>query len=91
MTTQHQTKRSGKLPDCEGHPAGENDQMGKTVYCDGSCKTGRETIYFNPEQIVHQSIVRTANDWAKERGLVVRRIDWEQSTSRWAVVVEGKL
>ncbi len=22
---------------CEGHPAGPNDPMGETVYCDGSC------------------------------------------------------
>ncbi len=23
---------------CEGHPAGPYDQMGVTVYCDGSCR-----------------------------------------------------
>ncbi len=23
---------------CEGHPAGPNDPMGQTVYCDGSCR-----------------------------------------------------
>lgn len=23
--------------DCKGHPAGPNDPMGETVYCDGSC------------------------------------------------------
>lgn len=23
--------------ECEGHPAGPNDPMGETVYCDGSC------------------------------------------------------
>lgn len=23
---------------CEGHPSGENDPMGQTVYCDGTCK-----------------------------------------------------
>ena len=24
--------------ECDGHPAGPFDQMGETVYCDGSCK-----------------------------------------------------
>lgn len=24
--------------ECEGHPAGEFDPMGQTVYCDGSCR-----------------------------------------------------
>lgn len=24
--------------ECEGHPAGEFDPMGETVYCDGSCR-----------------------------------------------------
>ena len=24
--------------ECEGHPAGPNDPMGQTVYCDGSCQ-----------------------------------------------------
>lgn len=24
--------------ECEGHPAGEHDPMGETVYCDGSCQ-----------------------------------------------------
>jgi hypothetical protein len=23
---------------CEGHPAGPDDPMGETVYCDGSCR-----------------------------------------------------
>lgn len=23
--------------ECEGHPAGPNDAMGETVYCDGTC------------------------------------------------------
>ena len=25
---------------CPGHPAGEFDQMGQTVYCDGTCVVG---------------------------------------------------
>jgi hypothetical protein len=25
------------MNECEGHPAGPNDPMGETVYCDGSC------------------------------------------------------
>ena len=25
-------------PECPGHPAGEFDPMGQTVYCDGSCQ-----------------------------------------------------
>lgn len=26
-----------ETPECKGHPAGEFDQTGTTVYCDGSC------------------------------------------------------
>lgn len=26
------------MNECEGHPAGEFDPMGETVYCDGSCR-----------------------------------------------------
>jgi hypothetical protein len=26
------------LDECKGHPAGPNDPMGVTVYCDGSCQ-----------------------------------------------------
>lgn len=29
---------NGPMNKCEGHPAGEFDPMGKTVYCDGSCR-----------------------------------------------------
>lgn len=25
--------------ECEGHPAGEFDLLGETVYCDGSCRS----------------------------------------------------
>jgi hypothetical protein len=28
--------------ECEGHPAGEFDPMGVTVYCDGSCRAARK-------------------------------------------------
>ena len=27
--------------ECEGHPAGEFDRMGETVYCDGTCRGGK--------------------------------------------------
>lgn len=27
---------------CDGHPAGPFDPMGETVYCDGTCKEGRQ-------------------------------------------------
>jgi hypothetical protein len=26
------------VDECDGHPAGPNDPMGVTVYCDGSCR-----------------------------------------------------
>lgn len=26
------------VKECEGHPAGPYDAMGRTVYCDGSCR-----------------------------------------------------
>lgn len=30
---------SGRVEaECQGHPAGPNDPMGQTVYCDGSCR-----------------------------------------------------
>lgn len=29
---------SEEEPECEGHPAGPNDPIGVTVYCDGSCR-----------------------------------------------------
>lgn len=32
-----QTNQAGERTQCEGHPAGEFDPMGQTVYCDGSC------------------------------------------------------
>jgi hypothetical protein len=31
-----------EIPKCEGHPAGEFDPMGQTVYCDGSCKPSQD-------------------------------------------------
>jgi hypothetical protein len=27
-----------RLAECNGHPAGPSDQMGTTVFCDGSCR-----------------------------------------------------
>ncbi len=30
--------KTKEVRECPGHPAGEFDQMGETVYCDGSCQ-----------------------------------------------------
>jgi hypothetical protein len=31
---------------CEGHPAGPNDPMGETVYCDGTCQPAPEKVVY---------------------------------------------
>jgi hypothetical protein len=33
-----QRRRQAEPAECEGHPAGPFDEMGVTVYCDGSCQ-----------------------------------------------------
>lgn len=38
------TTKTGRKPvtrECDGHPAGPDDPMGETVYCDGSCRRVR--------------------------------------------------
>lgn len=41
--------------DCEGHPANEFDQMGQTVFCDGSCVRSE-----------FQSLLQSAEDERRE-------------------------
>lgn len=37
MKTPNTIAMSKRISLCEGHPAGESDPMGQTVFCDGSC------------------------------------------------------
>ncbi len=53
--------------------------------------TEQETITFRPELLRTTSIVREANDWAKERNMAVRRIDWDDNERVWKVIVEPRL
>lgn len=50
---------------CKGHPAGEFDQMGEAVYCDGSCS--------NPDDDEIEEWVNNDEglyNWAKSEGAV---------------------
>lgn len=53
---------------CDGHPAGEFDPMGRTVYCDGSCKSSKVDV--------SDAHVWNGQKWLRPR--FVSRDEWQK-------------
>lgn len=51
---------------CQGHPAGEFDPMGQTVYCNGSCRRSRKSA---PKKARAKRARRRDDDWTRERAM----------------------